>query len=221
MYLPKTKRQRREQPRSWIDCESLLTTTTFTSSDLLQVTPVSTSREELVWERFEKELVQKYWTKPTQLNSKNISTRTRNEWFRQRIKIGYNVCARALLQPAASTSTQKQQQQQPLLVVLPNVPQSSSLPWHYIPAVCHERNIPLFLYSDASRQLAQLLRLKQVSVMVFMSRTKEDETAISAEKMTFHQDVDSFIAFVTAKIPDLRLTPREKPEETTTTKQVS
>ncbi len=219
MYLPKTKRQRREQPRSWIDCESLLTTTTFTSSDLLQATPVSSSREELFWERFDKELVQKYWTKPSKVNKNNTLSRTRNEWFRQRVKIGYNVCARACLLQPSTSSTQKQQQQQPLLVVLPNAPQGNTLPWNYIPAVCHERNIRLFLYSDANK-LAQLLQLKQASIMVFMSHTKGDESVVSVEEMQFHQDVDSFISFVAAKAPELRLTSRERYEETHTIKQV-
>ena len=209
MYLHTTKRQRREQPQCWTDCESLLTTTTPSSHHLLQITAVSTSREELFWERFEKELVQKYWVKPCKKSNLTKS----NDMFRQRIKIGYNVCARVLTKPTPS--------QKPLLVVLPSTPQKVSLPWNYIPAVCQERNIPLFLGSRDNNKIAQLLHLKQVSVMVFVSRSEreinknaersaatrsaEDET----EENRFHKDVDSFIRFFSNKVPELRLVPRE------------
>lgn len=146
-----------------------------------------------------------------------------NDLFRQRVKIGYNVCARVLTR--RDTASPK-----PLLVVLPSTPQSASLPWNYIPSVCHEQNIPLFFYqgSDQSK-LAQLLHLKQVSVVVFVARAKEKEeaknrdakgaTAIESEKHLlisnkdeedrFHNDVDSFLHFVLKKIPGLRLVPRE------------
>lgn len=110
------------------------------------------------------------------------------------------MCARALLS-----------ERKPLLVVLPSTPHGSSLPWNYIPAVCYERKIPLYFYqgNDQSK-LAQLLHLKQVSVMVLIPKPEESSQTneSSTEDSQFHQAVDSFAQFFSYKVKSPKLVPR-------------
>ncbi len=179
-----TKRQRRDNPSSWLDCETL----TAVPNVVLQHndeessgrggdggiplpsivrTPITPAHvQELFVERLNKELLQKYYRKR---NDVQDSTSLSRRWLQQRrvlqqrMRVGINACNRACLNSLMTTK--------PLLIVVVHPsPQDPVTPMVHIPALCPAHAIPLLLLSSsgAHSSLTQQLKMKRVSVITFV-----------------------------------------------------
>lgn len=196
MFRP-TKRQRIENPPSWLDCQSLSTIASPFGENPIRTTVVSEFTKELVLDRFNKEILTRYnFSLSSQLRVDNdVSLHDMLECrkiLQSRILVGVNRCTTALEQACYRGGMKSI-----LLIVSGDVEPPTML--SHIPVLAHQTHTPvLLLPGPASNDLGRLLGTKRVALVCFLAH--DGDTPMVALEQGVHQAVDSFVAFAVSKI---------------------
>jgi len=199
MFRP-TKRQRTEQPPSWMDVEQVETMATPHGHVRLSV--ASDLMKELFMDRFHKEIILKYnYSLSNQLRIHDevsvADLRVARRLLRDRIHVGINICTKTLMEACKGSSSESDgaDHRRPRLVVLAADMSPPHLVQH-VPLLAQQLKIPILLLSKGSMELGQLLGTKRVAVILFASA---DPPAVATERAV-HDSVDSFVTFVLQKM---------------------
>jgi hypothetical protein len=195
MMLRPTKRQRLENPPSWMDCASLAVVPSARGY-LHKTSMSSTLTRELFFGRFKKEIVDRFQYslgKKQPLVSQVSSpfdVNQENAVLQQRVVVGINACTKVL--HISQTSKRP-----PLLVVVCDTTLATHLPIMAAASHC-----PIFLLpADAQIQMGQLLGIRRASTLILTRHdASEQQTPMSPCDKDVHDAVDSFAEFVRNKL---------------------
>lgn len=214
-----TKRQRREQPRSLMDNESLAC---VASPDGPIRTPVVDEIvKEIVLERLAKEICKRFnlvlsvprAKRPMVMkNGKMVpAERTRRKVsdldpatiiLRSRMKIGTNECTRALEAAISGDASA------PSLIILAKGVHPPNILAH-IPYLAKRVGTPIMLLPGrASQEMGKTMGVKNVAILLFLPRpsgetnASNDDEALDASQTANHDRIDSFVDFIQSKIPE-------------------
>jgi len=197
MFPRPTKRQRLEQPPSWMDCENIATVASPYAEMPLQTPIASQLTKEIFLERFQKEVLEPFhFSLSSQLqvdpNTSLVDTKQCRSILKQRIIVGTNACTRVL--EAACT----QRGTPPRLVVLTTDTPPTILV--HVPVLCQQHQIPMLLLGGpASLELGKVLGTKKVGIFAFSPHAGVYPG--TPLQCNVHSAVDSFVDFVQSKIP--------------------
>jgi len=211
-----TKRQRREQPRSLLDNESLAC---VASPDGPIRTPeVDDVTKEIVFDRLDKEICKRFGLclsvprakRPMVMRDGKMvpAERTRRKTdtvsdpskslLRSRIKIGTNECTRALEAAVAG------EESAPSLIILARGVHPPNILAH-IPYLAKQVGTPIILLPGrASQEMGKTLGVKRVAILLFLPRPTNDaaNAAMHSTQEKDHAKIDSFVDFIKSKIPE-------------------
>lgn len=219
-YRP-SKRQRKENPPSWLENESLA----FLSSPLGGTirTPVASKHDkDLFMDRLQKEIIPHYFISKDKEKNVTEGEKAVSKALKKCVVLGTNQCTRRLeMILAAATGDAKEIPSLPYLIVLARDVYPPTILSHVpvmvqqlqlqidakrnstsSPQTNHSGSLPvLLLPGQASQELGSLLGTKRVSVMIFMSSSSISGGCEDSGDANTNQDVNdkvtSFVQFVT------------------------
>lgn len=195
MFRP-SKRQRLEQPPSWMDVESV--ETMATPCGHVRLAKASNLLKEIFLDRFRKEIILKYnYLLSSQLrihDDVSVSAlRAARRLLQERIHVGINICTKTL------TRACQESENRPKLVVLAADVSPAHLMQH-VPLLAQQLQIPILLLpGKASMELGELLGTKRVAAIVFASA----DTPMTSSEQAVHDSVADFVGFVLKKMNTL------------------
>jgi ribosomal protein L7Ae-like RNA K-turn-binding protein len=191
-----TKRQRLENPPSWMDCETLESVAAPFETPIR--TPlVSQLTKEIFMDRFQKEIVSRYqFSLSSQLRGDDPSSlqevKSRRTVLKQRILVGTNACTRALESAVFSKGLS------PLLLVVAADLHPPTILAH-IPVLAKQTRVPILLLPGrASFELGKALGTKKVAILCFQPHVPVHEATEAEEEV--NGSVDSFVDFMLQKL---------------------
>jgi ribosomal protein L7Ae-like RNA K-turn-binding protein len=195
MFRP-TKRQRLENPPSWMDCETLASVAAPFETPIR--TPlVSQLTKEIFIERFQKEIVGRFqFSLSSQLRVDGPSSlqdvKSRRTVLKQRILVGTNACTRALEAAVYSKGSC------PMLLVLAADLNPPTILAH-IPVLAKQTRVPILLLPGrASIELGKALGAKKVAILCFQPHVPVYQGTLVEQEV--HGAVDSFVDFMLQKL---------------------
>lgn len=220
-----SKRQRRTQPRTLVDNESL--SCIASPFGPIQTPLASILTKEIVLERLEKEIVhrfgltlsvprnrQSFVTKAGELvqgkrqdsfghKKRHINNDPTTALLRSRMVLGVNQCTRVLestlLRSRSTTSPASILPGTPALILLGRDLYPPNILSH-IPLMAQETNTPILLLpGNASIELGTVLGIQRAGIVLFR-RNANGNDELSTEDAKRHAQIDSFIDFVKSKL---------------------
>ena len=210
----RSKRQRREDPHSLLDNESLACVASY--SGPIRTPVVDTVTKEIVLDRLDKEICKRFQLTvsvprakrhlvmkdgrmvPAEKRKRTREMDPSTSLVRSRIKLGTNECTRMLESAVGGTGPS------PLLILLAKNIHPPNILAH-IPHLAMKIGTPvMMLPGKASEEMGKTLGVKRVAIVVFLPRpssfdnnTDDDDTCREAD----HARIDSFISYIKTKIP--------------------
>jgi ribosomal protein L7Ae-like RNA K-turn-binding protein len=194
--FPPTKRQRLENPPSWMDCETLSSVAAPFETPIR--TPlVSQLTKEIFIERFQKEILVRFHyslsnqmlVEPPSSLEDVMSQRT---VLKKRILVGTNACTRALEAAVYGKGSS------PLLLVLAADLNPPTILAH-TPVLAKQTRVPILLLPGlASAELGKALGTKKVAIMCFQPHVPIYRGDLVERDV--HGAVDSFVDFMLQKL---------------------
>ena len=209
-----SKRQRKENPKSWLHNHSLTCVASPFGGDPIRTEVVSTNTKEVFLERLEKEIViplnlyrgkrAKGHDPTTQPTSNSSSTCSKVRQWPKTVVIGANQCTRVLQKALAGNINGKAK---PKLIVLardiypPTILSHVLVMAHQLFPSDGKTSLPvLLLPGKASQELGKVWGPKHISVVDFLSEDPNDQELKEEDNCQTQQIVSSFLKFVTQSL---------------------
>jgi hypothetical protein len=220
--LRATKRQRLDNPSSWMDCESIGavissplhvekqgTSDITSNTGILRTPPASDHTTALFYERFEIEILKRFrfsLSSQIQILEDDVPVHTikRNRMIlQQRIRVGINACTRSLEASLRCVNDRQRLEEQPVLLILTSDITPPTIQAQ-LPVLASQMSppVPVLLLSgsSSSTELGKLLGTKHVASIVFMSKGCSHDLNIErVDDQLVHSAVDSFVDYIRKK----------------------
>lgn len=213
MAPPRSKRQRREEPHSLLDNESLACVASYNGT--IHTPVVDNVTKEIVLDRLDKEICKRFSLTvsvprakrqmvmrdgkmvPAEKKRRKREMDPSTSLVRSRIKLGTNECTRVLEAAVGGTGPK------PLLIILAKNIHPPNILAH-IPHLSMKVGTPVMLLpGKASEEMGKTLGVaKRVAILVFLPRPSSlNDDHDDAAREADHARIDSFIDFIKTKIP--------------------
>lgn len=178
-----TKRQRKENPPSWLQNHSLANAASPWGT--IQTPVCSSLQKEIFLSRLQRELIQPFF----QQQEQNVKKKRR--WNNPLVLLGVNQCTRFLEKALNnSTNTTITTTITPSLIVLARDIYPPTILSH-IPVLAKQLQIPILLLpGKASKELGQAIGTQRTSILLFLQQEQDKPSA------TDNANVPSFVQFV-------------------------